>query len=295
MVKAVTPPLLTHAPNELQLIPLAWVLPSEDNCRLYIEREKLDRLRVLYWAWAHGEEVILPDAPVLRYRGMRGKTPILEIMAGERRVTAAQLEKVTHLLCRVVTMEDSEAYRFILAHNDVENLTTVELAFRAAEMDRLGFDHEEISKALGGVSLHRYLEVGQSINPDWFTDDAKLCDPSIVEWFEAAQFGPKHFERCFKHWNLGLWDEKRCTKEFRRRGKALPLDNAERGLRVTFDQRRAVFRGQVDLDMHEPKVAMAMLNNLRIYVEEAIQQIEENGDNADFGPREVFKINPETV
>lgn len=296
--------LNTHAPNELQLIPLEFVYPSEENVRLFIERQSLADLRAVYRAYNEGDDVVLPDAPILRFRGWEffehdddgtrnpgWKHPKLEILAGERRCTAATLEEVTMLPCRVVTMTDEEAYRFILSHNDVAGLTTAELAYRAAEMDRLGFSNEEISTALKGASAGRYITVGQMIDPEWFTDEPKLCDPSIIQWFEAAQYGAKHFEECFTAWNAGLWNDKQCAQRFRRRGSALPLDNAERGFRITFDDNRLVVRGQVDLDITEEEVAEQMIKELRGYLKIA----RERAANGDFGARQVIFVNPTTI
>lgn len=296
--------LKTHAPNELQMIPLAFVQPSEENVRLFIERESLAELRDLYRRHNRGESVVLPDAPIIRFQGWQEKRtdykgfytteriPSLQILAGERRLTAATLEEVQMLPCRVVTMTDEEAYRFILAHNDVAVLSTVELAYRAAEMDRLGFTREEISAALKGASEGRYLTVGQMIDPEWFTDEPKLCNPSIIEWFEAAQFGQQHFTECFKAWNAGLWDEKQCAKMFRQRGSALPLDNAERGFRVTRHNNRLVIRGQVDLNYVDPTTANEMLIHLTQQIGIARADLL---DAEDFGARSVININPTTI
>lgn len=291
--------LKTHAPNELQNVLLDWVHPSGENVRRFIERGDLAELREIYAAMKRGEEVIAPDAPVLRFMGWdstrtgrRVSVPILNILAGERRLTAATLEGVDALPCRVVTMTDEEAFRFIMAHNNVAGLTTAELAFRAAEMDRLGFSNDEISKDLNGVSAGRYIAVGQMIDPEWFTDDPKLCDPSIIQWFEAAQYGAKHFKECFLAWNAGLWNEKQCAQRFRKRGTALPLDNAERGFRVTFDENRLVVRGQVDLDFTEEEVAEQMLKELRSYLRIAQDRVK---NDSDFGARQVVIVNPMTI
>ena len=287
--------LKTHAPNVLQTIPLEWVQPSEENVRKFIERGDLSELRAIYRAMLQGEEVVMPDAPILRFMGWNTTTgravPTLHILAGERRLTAATLEGVESLPCRVVTMTDEEAFQFILAHNNVAGLTTAELAYRAAEMDRLGFSNEEISHALRGVSAGRYITVGQMIDPEWFTDEPKLCDPSIIQWFEAAQYGAKHFKECFAAWNSGLWNDKQCAQRFRRRGSALPLDNAERGFRVTFDDNRLVVRGQVDLDITEEDVADQMIKELRSY----LQIARGKALAGDFGPRQVFIVNPTTI
>lgn len=281
------------APNDVQNVSLALVDPTKVNVRLFVERESLSKLRARYQQWLSGEEVVLPDPPVLRYLGFTDAgAPRFEILAGERRVTAASLENVQYLPCRIVVMTDEEAFRFILDHNDVAGLTTVELAYRAAEMEALGYSNDEISDALKGASAGRYISVGQMIDAAWFTDEPKLCNPSIVEWFEASEFGAKHFERCFKAWDQGLWDEKQCAREFRRRGRSMPLDNAEKGFRVTFDENRLVIRGQVDLDLVGTEGAVHILSSLRALIADGIDRIEAD---ADFGPREVVKVNPETL
>lgn len=287
------------APNELQLVPLRFIEPSKNNVRLFFERESLSALRSVFRGHRAGEKVVLPDAPIIRYVGTQWAPPDamcteprFELLAGARRVTAATLEDVDALPCRIVEMTDEEAYKFILDHNDVAGLTTAELAFRAAEMDRLGFSHDEISEQLGGAAAYRYIGVGLQINPDWFTDTAKLCDPSIVEWYEATLFGPEHFKFCFDHWNQGIWDEKNCAKMFRRRGIALPVDNAEKGFRITFDTNRFVLRGQIDLDIVDHETAQYMLEDLAATISTAKMKL---SVHEHFGTRVVEHINPTTV
>jgi hypothetical protein len=116
--------MITHAPNTLQSIALSLVSPSEENVRLFVERESLATLRDVYRRHLKGEDVVLPDAPVVRFTGYASDntTPLLEILAGERRLTAATLEGVQQLDMRVVNISSDEAYRFILAHNDVAGL-----------------------------------------------------------------------------------------------------------------------------------------------------------------------------
>lgn len=287
------PHITRHAPNTLQWVPLAWVEPNQDNVRLFVEKLSLRQLEDVYGAWAFDGNVVLPDAPILRYVGHRADlTPRLVLLAGERRITAARNVGVLSLPCRVGTMTDEQAYRFILRHNTVEGLTTLELAFRAAEMDRLGFTDEEISKELGGVATYRYVTVGRMVNPDLFTDEEKLCDPSIVEWYEAARYGADHFNQCFERWNRGHWDEKACAQHFRKRGKALPIDNAEKGFRVTRDGSRLVIRGQVDLGVVDEDTAYDMLQDLKQEIVAALHLL--NKGEA-FGPRNVLLINPITV
>ena len=127
------------------------------------------------------------------------------------------------------------------------------------------------------------------IDPNWFTDEKKLCDPSIVEWHDAAQFGAHHFTECFKAWNAGIWDEKQCTYEFRRRGHSLPLDNAERGFRVTYNENRLVVRGQVSLDYLDVETAWNMLEDLRILVRRGQERLIEFES---FGAREIVQVQP---
>jgi hypothetical protein len=124
-----------------------------------------------------------------------------------------------------------------------------------------------------------------------FTSAKKLCNPSIVEWHEAALFGREHFEYCFHEWDAGRWDEATCARQFRKRGSSLPLDNAEKGFRVTFDNNRFVVRGQLNLDFVEDQDASEMLAQLREQVNRARLMIQ----HGHFGPREVININPNTV
>lgn len=279
---------LVNAPNALQLVPLSYVVPSSENVRLFVEREGLADLEAIYAAYDRGENVVLPDAPILRLVD-GGK--VLEVLAGERRITAARNVGLHCLYCRVVEMSDQEAYKFILAHNDVAGITTVELAFRAAEMERLGFSIDEIAEAVKG-SPHRYLTVGALVDPASFTDTAKLCNPSIVEWYEAALHGVEHFQTCFHYWNTGAWDEDTCSREFRKRGKALPIDNAEKGFRVTFDNNRLVVRGQVDLDIMTEDTAYHILQKLEQYLTLGARNAMDLGT---FGPRIVVNLNPTTL
>jgi len=280
-------------PNNLEVVDLAWIEPNEDNVRLFVERLSLRALEEVYSVYAQGKPVVLPDAPITRLAGFReDSSPRLVLLAGERRTTAARNVGVKRLPVRVVDLTDEDAFKFILRHNNVVGLTTIELAFRAVEMDRLGFSHDEIAVELGSVALHRYLTVGEMVNPDLLTDAEKLCNPSIVEWYEAASFGPAHFNHCFQYWDAGWWDEKICAREFRKRGKVLPLDNAERGFRVTFDGNRLVVRGQLDLTLMDEDIAHAMLVELESNIERA-QTLLDKGEN--FGDRKVFLINPTTV
>jgi hypothetical protein len=284
----------THAPNDIQWAPLVSLMPSPNNVRLFIERESLDTLRGLYRRHRAGEAVVLPDPPIVRFRGWRkgGGIPNLEVLAGERRVTAMSLEGVELAAVRVVTMADDDAYRFILDHNDVKALSTAERAYRAAEMERLGFGETEVDAAMGGVASYRYVLVGSLIDPDWFTDDPKRCDPSIIQWHEAARFGAAHFKRCFLNWNSGAWDAAKCAAEFRRRGKKLPLDNAERGLRVTYDGASFIVRGKVDLSIHWEDTADAILARLAEEIENARAKLRAGND---FGTRTIVYVNPTTV
>lgn len=280
--------VILHAPNALQYVPLSMIVPSTENVRLFVERESLADLEKIYAADVRGEDVVLPDAPILR---PTTDGSALEVLAGERRVTAARNVGAHGMFCRVAPMNDQDAYKFILAHNDVAGITTVELAFRAAEMERLGFSMDEIAEAVKG-SPHRYLTVGALIDPAAFSDTAKQCNPSIVEWYEAALHGEEHFRTCFHYWNTGQWDEETCAREFRRRGKALPIDNAERGIRITFDNNRLVVRGQVDLDLMDQGTADAIFDDLLNYLQRAQTDALVQGN---FGPRQVVNLNPLTV
>jgi hypothetical protein len=240
----------THAPNTLQLIPLDIIDPSEDNIRLFIERESLAQLRAAYRAFKLDPEgTLLPDPPVVRFKG---KDQPLELLAGHRRIHGATDEGLEYLPCRVVTADDPEAYLFIISANQYETITTVELAYKAAEMERLGFSNEDILKMLNKrVGITRYLTVGRFIEPDEFSDVEKKCDPSIQLWFEAAVIGEDHFRYCFANWNAGLWDEEECRIRFRRRrkGRSLPIDHDKKGARTTRDNRIYRVRATFDLDM----------------------------------------------
>jgi hypothetical protein len=301
-------PFNPHAPNALQEIPLAWIEPSEENVRLFVARGGLGGLSRRYAAAAEGQDVILPDAPVLRFLGYREAraddvawttltptgtaVPKLELLSGERRVTAATFALAPTIPARVATMSDREAFEFILEANEHEGLTTAELAIRAAEMDRLGYGEDEIKAALKGAEPYRYIAVGQLLDPAWFTDAPKLCDPSIVEWFDASRFGKKHLETCFRAWDAGEWDAKAVSKHFRLKGRALPSDTAEKGTRVTFSENRLVLRGTVDLGVLDEDAALRILIETRDALSEAIDLLDETGG---FGPKSIRYFNPDTL
>lgn len=239
----------THVPNVIQFVPLHLIEPSDNNIRLYIEYESLDSLVATYTAYYHDpENVVLPDPPVVRFRGM---DQTLELLAGHRRVAAANAAGLEHLAVRVVTMDDMEAYKFIVQANRYETISTAETAVKVAEMNRLGFTHEEIREVVGQVAVGRYIRVGNLLTAVTFTDTQKKCDPTITVWHEAANIGADHLLRCFQHWDAGLWDEADCNTKFRRRhARALPQESYQKGLRLTVDGNIVRVRGTLDLSIH---------------------------------------------
>lgn len=274
----------------LQLVPISLVRPSPDNVRLFIEEEELAPLVEMYNSGSY-----LPDAPIVRCTGVsKAGVPILECLAGERRITAAALAGRDTMLVRSVQMQDRDAYDFILSHNDVKPLSVVELAYRAAEMERLGYSDLEIGELLRGKSIYRYLEVGRLIDASMLTNTPKLCDPGIIVWYEAAKLGAAHFRKCLKAWDLGQWTEQDCNREFRRRGRVLPPDMAERGFRVTFNRDRLILRGQVDLDIHDPITADAMLETVIEHLEFARTRLK-SASGMFSETSEVLHVNPLTV
>lgn len=280
-----------HAPDELQDIPLNLIEPNEENVRLYLERESLSSLIDLYKSDDPG--TVLPDPPVLRYRG---PNKLLELLSGERRTTAAHLAGRKSLPCRVVTLSDEEAYKYVLAANMYQDLTTVEIAYRVARMYQLGFTGAEINDLFGGISVSRYNSVGRHINPDLFTDHPKQCDPPITLWAEAAAFGGEWFHHCFVHWDRGLWDEAECERMFRRRGLDKPLDNKQKGLRlsVSSDGRIINVIGKLDLDMYEDHELREVVNrfctDLQLTVGTGLKD-----RKIGYGPRFVNNYNPDTL
>jgi hypothetical protein len=242
-----TGPILLGDPNTPQWVCLDDIVPSENNVRLFMESESLESLEGCYRGWLTDTTVVLPDSPVVRFRGYNQP---LELLAGHRRVQAARNAGFRWLPVRVVEMTDEEAYRFIRQANNYETITTIEKAYAVAEMDRLGFTIAEIREVMGPISIGRYLHVGSLVNPDEFSDIEKLCDPSITLWHFAYKLGPDHFAQCFRAWNLGLWDETDCLTNFRRRGKLTTGETYESGVRVSVDKTGRVlrFRGSLDLD-----------------------------------------------
>lgn len=273
-------------------IPLSKIQPSKDQPRLFIEREGLSYLQDIYSKHKISPgSVVLPDPPIVREL----QPEVFECLAGHRRITAALDEGVYSLPCRVVHMSDKQAFEFVLQHNlGVEQLTTVEVAYRAAEMERLGYDDEAIREHLGDIALHRYLAVGKLVNPDLFNDRPKKCNPGITTWFEAALHGSEHFDICFQAWNNGLWDEYHCKRYFRKRGKVLPLDNNEKGLRisVTKDGRKLKLRGTLDLDILTVGEVEDVIEAFQNEFNNACQRFRNTNS---FGPRYVVNLNPDTL
>jgi hypothetical protein len=273
----------------LQDIPLSYCVPSRYQCRLFVEQEKLEDLVELYRQWAQDSSVILPDPPVVNFRGWDHR---LEILGGERRVTAAFKAGLKSLPMRVEHKSGDEAYRYILASNQRVNLTNAETSFRIAEMRSLGFTDEEIFSAVGRVSLDRYLLVGQYLRRDLFTDTPKLCDPPITLWYEAALKGLDHFEHCFQAWDAGLWDLQTCRKEFRQNQPR--LDNCAKGLRITVSQDGRVLniKGKLDLDMLTEEEIYGIYNAFHSAL---IGRINYLFLQHDFGIKESLLFNPDTV
>jgi hypothetical protein len=284
-----------NRPNETQMIPLALVTPKEDQPRRFIEKASLADLREVYRQYntaSNSSKVVLPDPPILRYDRAES---FLEIIAGERRITAALEEDVVALPCRVVDMSASDAFLFAMRHNNVVSLTAPEKAYFAREMDLLGFSTEEISTELGDVAAYRYVTVGALLDADMFTDTAKLCDLPITVWYEAALHGEAHFKYCFEQWNNGLWDEATCRRRFRVAG-SLPVDTNEKGIRVsiTHDGRRALIRGVLDLDLHSPDEIIKMVTRATTeYRAIALEGIANPATG--FGARTVRYFNPDTL
>lgn len=272
--------------ERIQDIPFLCLEHSE-NCRLFIEKESLNDLRAIYRKALRESDVVLPDAPVIRTKN--GNYPY-EVLAGSRRIFAAQLEGWTGLTCRVVEMSDEEAFKFILTHNQTVALTTPELSIYASKMAALDYSQTEIDAALGGKSSDRYIAVGNALDENLFTDAKKLCDPGITTWFEALTHGVRHLRRCFKYWDAGLWNADMCDAEFRKKGKKAPRDNAEKGFRLSFSGSRLNIRGRLDLDTMEPEDAKRMLKELCRHLKDTVEGLE---DIYDFGPREVLYITQE--
>jgi hypothetical protein len=281
--------------NQLQPVRLEDIEPSSENVRLFVAQKGLGNLQEIYANYAAGKDPVLPDPPVLRWRGKGQK---LEILSGHRRVTAAGLAGVTALPCRVLKLDDEQAYHFIVSANESEGITTVEVAYRAYQMSLLGFENHEIVERLGanGVSLNRYLQVGALVDPDAFTDNSKQCDPGITLWHDAAVRGPEHFEQCFRAWDAGLWDEKMCERLFRQADSALPLDNKAKGIRVSVskDGRQMKVIGTLDLDMLTEAELLGISSRAVAHMLSLVHRAAENPVRG-FGPRVVANYNPETL
>jgi hypothetical protein len=277
--------------HTLRDIPVSDLSPSEYNARLFIEEEKLSDLVAVYTSYAEGNtEAVLPDPPVVRMEG-------LEILAGHRRVYAAYLAGVEQLPCRMVSMSDMEAYKFILEHNTFVPLTVVEKAYRAVEMQSLGFSIAEIEASLGGVSLFRYLTVGRLVSPEMFTNAPKQCDPTIVDWYGASQLGATHFYHCFTQWDTGVWDAETCKKEFRRTGTTTSyMESYQKGLRIGIsnDGRKLHIRGTIPLDSYTNLEALEITNQFAADLHHIVRQAIKDRFIG-FGDRRVYLYNPDTL
>lgn len=277
-------------PNHIEWIPLSAIVPSPMNVRLFIERESLESLERKYREYLDSPSAILPDAVVLRYRGA---TAPFELLAGHRRVQAANNAGMFKIPSRIVNLDDEAAYRLIREANNYEILTTVERAYAVAEMDRLGFTREQIRESLGNIGIDRYLRVGRLVHPDWFTDATKLCDPSITVWGYAAKHGPAHFRYCFEEWNRGAWDEEDCSREFRRTGTAKPPEPYQAGAILSVDKSGKVLRFRGTLDLAQ----MSADEMLRAVVNPFLQHLHESlivaAQLRTFGERRNYQFSPD--
>ena len=280
-------------PNDNQIIPFRIVEPCKDNIRRFIVQDEREFASLVqrYTDYREARTNLLPDAPVLRYIS-KGKQ--LEIRSGHRRVLAAQAAGLDALPQRVVTMTEEEAFHFVTDANSYVPITTIERALRAWEMYLMDFSQEEIGDRLGVGT--RYLAVGAAVDPTDFTDQPKLCDPSITAWYEALQWGEDHFRTCFKFWNAGVWNAAQCEREFRMTGRALPQDNKQKGLRLSVSQdgRKLHVIGCIDLDMYEDheleEVSRRFIEDFEVTAARGLED-----RNGGFGERIVRNYNPETI
>lgn len=279
-----------HAPNQLQIVPLAKIEPSAANVRLFVERESLENLENTYKAYMRDPEtVVLPDPPTVRFRS---RILPLELLAGHRRLTAANNVGLKALPCRVVKMTDEEAYRYIRQANNYETLTTIEKAYAVAEMDRLGFPADDIRDSMGDIGLPRYLAVGRMVHPDWFSDLEKKCDPSITVWSYALQHGPAHFQHCFRQWDAGLWDEDECNREFKRLGKARPPESYQHGILISIDRTGTIARLRGTLDLNA-MTREEVLDTVRNFTDELYNLVTLAGTLGNLGPKRVMHFEPD--
>lgn len=278
--------------RKLRSVPIVDLHPSEENIRLFVADEDLESLVKTYRAMKEGEDVVPPPPPIVNGQG----DGAFEILAGERRVTAAWKAGLGSLEVLVGDWDLKEAYQFIALANEYEPITTVEKAYRAHEMKLRGFSHEEIREVIGDVNPARYIRVGSLVDPGAFTDAPKECDPPITWWYAASELGKEHFDWCFAHWDLGEWGEAECSKNFRLTGEVLPLDNAKKGLRVSVgdDGRVLRLRGQIDLDMYTEEDLRRVVAEFELEFHRAVDMAKES-HHLGFGKDRVVNINPETV
>jgi hypothetical protein len=282
--------IVGHAPNTTQRVPLSRIVPSRANVRLFVERESLESMEAKYRAYLTDVDTVLPDPPVVRFRSLQEP---LELLAGHRRLTAATNVGLKYLPCRVVEMTDEEAYRFIREANNYETLTTVEKAFAVAEMDRLGFTGDDIRETMGNIGLPRYLAIGRVVNPDWFSDLEKKCDPSITLWGYALHHGEPHFRYCFKQWDSGLWDEDDCHREFKRVGKASPPESYQQGVLMSVDKTGTILRLRGTLDMARQSLD-DMEDMMGAFMAELKDLLLDASITGSFGPKRVTRFLAET-
>lgn len=241
------------------------VRPHPDNVRRYIDYDRLQPLIEIYQSWANGEKVVLPDDPIVR----KLDTGEIQLLAGERRTTAAKMAGVDRIRFRLVELGDEDAYRFVLEHNDTEGITVAELAFRCAEMVRMGYSYEEVALQIKGKGVARYKMLGDAIRREWFTDTPKQYHPSISEWMDALKAGPKHFRRCFQKWDSGEWGKEQCRKNFRKYNKTGVSYGDLLGFRVTVSPDKCIVRGQLmPQHLNHSDDAVVMLDDLITVLQE---------------------------
>lgn len=276
---------MTKLKATIKLIERERIIPHPQHPRRFFDATKAERLISAY------KENKPIDPLLVRIKD----NDTVELLGGLRRLFAAEQAGCHEVPCRIENVDDEEAFRLLMRDNDNDELSTLERCAFAAEMHRLGFSRADVAYELGdNVQAERYIAVGYALEGLTFTNTPKLCDPSITLWYDLLKFGLPRFRYCFHKWEQGEWTSEQCAFHFRRASTTLPLDNAEKGIRITISKggQKLAVRGTLDLDIHNAVEIVIMLDETI----EALCRMRTNFENLGcFGVPETILLNPDTL
>jgi len=145
---------------ELKNIPIEWLVPGKYQPRIYFDSQTLLKL-----AESMKSEGLLHPIIVR----MKEKN-LYEIIAGERRWRAAQLAKLSSVLCLVNNYTDKQAAAVAAVENiQRDNLNAIEEALAYQKLvEEFGYGHEEVGAIVGKsrvkiTNLLRLLKLDQRV------------------------------------------------------------------------------------------------------------------------------------